>query len=107
MLLFLDVIGKAIGDHPMFFSYRKMRKKKTLGNHPMIFFLDVQGEAEGLKKQFLFIFILFFKSEKTSRNHLMFFPLNVGREVSGNHFILRLFFPHVLECPPKKHQAAT
>jgi hypothetical protein len=37
MLFFLDVIGKAIGDHPMFFSYRQMRKKKTLGNHPMIF----------------------------------------------------------------------
>jgi hypothetical protein len=76
----------------------------------MIFFLDVQGEAEGGHSHFekiIFILFLFFKSEKTSGNHLMFFPLNVGREVSGNHFMLRLFFPHVLECPPKKHQAAT
>jgi hypothetical protein len=63
MLFFLDVIGKALGHHPMFFYLRKTRKKKKLGNNPMIFFLDVQGEVEaGLSHFEKVIFILFYFS---------------------------------------------
>jgi hypothetical protein len=44
-------------------SYKKIRKKKNLGNHPMILFLDVQGEAEGGHSHFeKIIFILFYFS---------------------------------------------
>lgn len=64
MLFFLDVIGKALGDHPMFLQENK--KERKFRQPPNDFFLDVQGEAHThtLKKTFYFIFI--FKSEKTS-----------------------------------------
>jgi hypothetical protein len=80
MLFFLDVIGKALVTTQCFFLTGKQERKKILGNHPMIFFLDVQGEAEGGHSHFENNNnnnILVFKSEKTSRNHLMFFPVNV------------------------------